>query len=291
MRVYFLAEKGGAFFVGGAYLGQVDLFERSVELDPKSELPCELQAAGYAPVHFLWNEEFLFSPPEGVILYFAKKSVAVYMLAPARADQTLSVLKQERVNHTLFTLCMQGKLTLNMENETGFHLLPLSEQFDRCEIFACGENFVVEGKERFLLLSHDGKKLVEENGKVLERGETLRAEIFFRDSSGHTALCEWKNGELVSCAIRTANEPTEATYALALFESVLIGADYTAFLSEELQKKADSLRGYLGKFESVVLTSRPDTVGLVVPRKERVYDVRFFRVTVTDGKVANITAV
>lgn len=291
MRVYFLAEKGGAFFLGGAYLGQVDLFERSVELDPKSELPCELQAAGYAPVNFVWNEEFLFSPPEGIVLYFAKRSVAVYILAPARADPTLSVLKQERIGGTLFTLCMQGKLTLNMENETGFHLLPLSDPFENSTFSACGENFLVEGKEKFLLLSHDGRKLVEADGKVLGCGKTLRAEISFRDSLGHTALCEWQDGELLSCAIRTAREPTEATYALALFESVLIGADYTAFLSEELQKKAGSLRAFLGNFESVVLTSRPDTVGLIVPRKERVYDVRLFRVSVTDGKISNITAV
>ena len=288
MRVYYLAERSSVLTVNGVFLGTVDGFERTAEIDPADGVFCECTPAGYLPVRFQFNEEFLFAPPPQVKLYFSEGKVAVYCHDFLRADPTLAVIKQERVENTLLTLCMQGRLQLNFENETGFHLIALPEYLESATFCACGSGILAESAGGFCLLSREGKKLVQSEGRVLERGETLKAEIPFRDSEGHTAVCEWKGGELIACAIRSTRPPTDATLALALFESALIGADCTPYLAEELQPKADVLKEFLGDFESVVLTEDPRRVGLVYARKERVYDVRYFRVTIEDGVIANL---
>ena len=95
----------------------------------------------------------------------------------------------------------------------------------------------------------------------------------------------------MNCSIRAAGEPTPATFALALFESALIGADARPFLSDALAEKTSSLKEYLGDFRSVVLTGSPEKVGLVYRRKERVFDVRYYEVELTGGKISNLRPV
>ena len=60
------------------------------------------------------------------------------------------------------------------------------------------------------------------------------------------------------------------------------------FLCEELAAKADSLKEYLGDYRSVTLTETPEKVGLIYPRKEHVFDVRYYTVEITDGKISNL---
>ncbi len=290
MRVCFLSEKLCALKIGGAYLGFVDGFERTTELDPKDGLFCELSPCDgeFLPLCFRFDEAFLLSPPPQAELYYTEQGVAVYLSGFLRADQTLRVLKQERLGGSLFTLTRQGKLQLALDNETGFHLTELPDCFETCTFSARREGFLLTAPTAFALLSHSGELLLLNEGTLLESGETLKAEVPFHDSLGHTALCEWREGKLVNCSIRAAGEPTPATFALALFESALIGADVRPFLSDALAQKAGSLKEYLGDFRSIVLTDSPEKVGLVYPRKERVFDVRYYSVELSDGKISNI---
>lgn len=283
-----MAEKPCALTVNGVYLGIADGFERTCEIEPKDRVFCELKPSGCVPVSFFFDEEFLLDPPPQIKLYFTEGKVAVCAGGFRRADASLSVIWQNRIGGTLLTLCLQGKLQLNVENETGFHLVELPDMLESAKAYPVGDGFLLESETGFALIDRGGKVLVISEGSVLEKGAALKAEVPFRDSMGHTAVCTWENGGMTECTIRTAHEPTEATFALAMFESVLIGADYTPFLHESLLEKADALREFLGNFESVVLTQEQEKVGLVYKRKERIYDVRYFRVELTDGKISNI---
>lgn len=289
MRVYFLCEKLCGLWVGGAYLGLADGFERAAELSAEDGLLCELKPLGdYLPLRFCLDGRFLLSPPPQISLYFSGGDVAVYAHDFVRADPSLSVLWQQRVGSALLTLTMQGKLQLILQTRLNFSVIPLHDELADCRAEPCGENFLLRGEKRFALLSPEGKILAEGEGKVLEAGETLQAEIPFHDSGGHTARCEWRGGELIGCTIRSAREPDGATLALALFESVLIGADCSPYLADALKQKAADLKEYLGGFRSVVLTDESDRVGLVYERAPRIYDVRYFRVDFEDGKISNI---
>ncbi len=290
MRVYFLSEKLCSLMINGVYVGLVDGFERSVELDPADGMWCSVSPCGgeYLPFGFRLNEDFLLSPPPQTELYYTEHGVAVYFCRFLRADQSLRVLRQERLGGTLLTLTLQGKLQLMIENETGFHMAELPDALENCSFSVRRDGILLSAENAFALLSRTGETLILSEGKLLGDGETLQAEIPFHDSLGHTALCEWKDGKLAGCSIRAAGEPSAATFALALFESALIGADVRPYLAENLAEKADSLKEYLGDYRSVVLTEDPAKVGLAYPRKERVYDVRYFSIEVTDGKVSNI---
>lgn len=288
MRVYFLSDQTCGLYLGGVYLGLVDGFERSVELDPKAGILCELRPQRHLPLSFTIDESFLFQPPPQVSLYFTERGVAVYCHDFIYGDPALLPILQERSGDTLITLYRQGKVQVSVQNGRGFHILPLSDAFERSTIRTAGGEILLEGEGAFVLIGQDGELLLSSEGKVLEWGETLTAEIPFHDSLGHTAVCSWKGGELLSCAIRSVREPTEATLALALFESALIGADCTPYLAPALAEKASSLKEFLGDFSSVVLTERQDRVGLAYERKPRVFDVRYFRVQTEEGKIVNI---
>ena len=289
MRVYFLAEKLCALTINGALLGTVDGFERAAEMDPADGLVCEFAPlCGFLPVRFRFDEHFLLAPPPEITLYFTEHGVAIYCGNFLRADQSPRTVWKEQIAGTDLALELQGRVRLFMENENGRRFISLPDSFEACTVRGSGEHFLLETGEAFLLLSRKGETLVKAEGRVTEVGAQLTAEVPFHDSQGHSALCTWEGDKLTACTVRALREPTEATFALALFESVLIGADVTPFLHEDLMEKAPMLREYLGDFRSVVLTEKSDRVGLCYERRERIFDIRYFRIELADGKICNI---
>ena len=289
MRVYFLSDLPCVFFVNGMHLGTVDGFERSVELATMDGVFCEFKAPGYAPVRFRFDEDFLFSPPEGVELYFCGGEVAVRIRGFVRSDPSLRVVWQKHFAGCLLTLCVQGRVVLNFENGQGFLQLPLPFAFENCTASPAGNYILLEGTDMFALLSKEGKMPVLSDGHVTGRGSAVTAEVPFHDSLSRVARCTYENGAMTSCTILSAREPDAATLALALFESVLAGFDASAYLAPSLAPKAQLLREFLGDYRAVVPSRERDVTGLVYERKPRVFDVRNFRVTLEDGKVSNIT--
>ena len=289
MRVYFLAEKTCTLFLGGVALGTVDGFERTCELDPRDEVFCELKAADCISVCFRFDEAFLNNPPPQIRLYYTEGAVAVYACDFLRADQSMRVLSQARCGDARFTLLRQWRLQLEFSRGNGMKLHALPDYLENAAPCSVGREFLLESEKGFAILSHEGEILTMNEGRVIEKTNAVKAEIDFHDCQGHTAACTWEGGAMTACSIRSRTEPTEATFALALFESVLIGADALPFLSDALAQKASVLKEFLGDFVSVVLSDRPDRVGLVYRRKERIFDVRYFTVAVKDGKIENIT--
>jgi hypothetical protein len=84
------------------------------------------------------------------------------------------------------------------------------------------------------------------------------------------------------------NSVKEELLAYAFFEGILIGADYACFLSDELQNKASELRSFLGEFIHVTFTDSPYVCGLVKKKKDRLFEVSYFRVSVENGKICDI---
>ena len=289
MRVFFLAEKLCAVTVNGLFLGYADGFERSVELDPADGCFVECKPAGFHPVRFRFDGDFLFAPPPHIELYHTRQGAAIYCRGFLREDAGMRVVRQQRIADTLFTLFVQESVQLSAENETGFHLMTLPDAFEDASFCEAGEVFLIEGKDAFLLLSRAGEKLVLSEGRVTKRGREIAAEIPYHDSMGHTALCVYENGALVRRSIRARREASSAAYALALFECVRADADCTPFLAPSIAEKAGALKEFLGDYLSVVLTEKGEEVGLVYRRKENVFDVRYFRVSFEDGKISNIS--
>lgn len=288
MKVYFLSEKPSALTLNGVYIGMIDGFERHVELDPDDNVHAEIAPAGFLPLRFIIDQDFLFSPPPHVNLYYTDDAVAIYAFGFLREDQTLVVKCEKQINNARFTIYRQGETYLKYDNGTT-RILPLDERFEECNVNEIADGYLLTGAGAFLLLGRDGSVLVKSEGEVLEAGATLKAEVPFRDALGHTALSEWREGKLVSSSVRARRAPNETTFVLALFESVNLGLDPSFYLHKKIRDKADLIKEFLGDYRSVVLTDDPKRVGLVYERKERVFDVRYFIVAVEDGKIANIS--
>ena len=288
MRVIFLSERECILSVNGVHFGLVDGFERTAELSPDSGVICELAPlSDFLPVRFRFDSGFLFSPPPQVQLYFSESSVAIYVCDFLRADQSKKPLWEEFIDGTRLTLIQQGKLRVTLENETGLHETELPDALEGCTVRSAAGGILLESNTAFVLLGRDGTVRVRSEGRVTDISP-LTAEIPFHDALGHTAICSWENDRISACTLRAAREPTASTFALALFESALIGADTSPYLHEKLLDKADALREFLGDFRSVVLTGDQSRIGLTYERRERVFEVRYFRVEIEDGKVSNI---
>ena len=121
------------------------------------------------------------------------------------------------------------------------------------------------------------------------------------DTLGRVAECRfllYENGcERTSFTLRqtrafdgdTAQEKiAEELLPFAFFESVLIGADFRALLSDELADKADELRSFLGDFVAVTLAKDAKTCGLVRKKAERLFEVDYFAAETENGKIIDI---
>ena len=292
MRIFWSAELPCAFFVNGVCLGTVDGFERSTEIDPADGVFCELKPAGsYAPVRFRLDENFLFAPPEGVELYFFGGAAAVHAKDFFRADPTPRVIWQKHLGGARFTLTVQGRVTLGIgTGERAAVQVALPFSFEESVLSEAGGMFLLESPRAFALFGTDGEVYALSDGKIVGRGARVTAEIPLSDSRGHTVRRTWENGRAETCAVTAASDPTEATFALAFFESLPIGAGPLPCLAPALAEKAALLRQYLGDYRAAVPTERTDTVGLIYERKPRVFDVRRFRITLEGGKISNIRA-
>ena len=286
MKVYFLSDRPSALTLNGVYLGLIDGFERSVQLDPNDRIFAEISPPSCIPLRFCIDQDFLFAPPPHINLYYSDGDVAVYAYGFAQEDQTLKVLLEERLGAARFTLYRQGEMYLRYENGKT-HIIPLNDAFETCRLAEIRDGYLLTGSGAFLLLGRNGQVLAQSEGEVLQQSEPLTVEIPFHDAMGHTVVSEWKNGQLVTTSVRAKRTPTEATYALALLESVKIGVDPAPYLHEKIRHKADALKEFLGDYHSVVL-SDPQRIGLVYERRERVFDVRYFTITLEDGKISNI---
>ena len=287
MRVTFLSDIPCAFFVNGLHAGQVDGFERQMELSPMDGAFCEGKAEGFAPVRFRFNEALLFAPPEGIEVYLTESGAAVRLRGFTRADASLRIVWRQHFAGCLLTLCVQGNVTLLLESARGTvqHVLPFG--FANCRVSAAGSCILLEGEDAFALLTKEGGMPVLSRGRVVQKGERVTADVPLSDALSRTLRCTYENGTLTACRVLSARTPDETDIALALFESVLEGLDPAPFLAPALINKAGLLREFLGGYTAAVPLPG-QRVGLVFPVRERVFEVRPFCVTLEDGKVANI---
>ena len=140
---------------------------------------------------------------------------------------------------------------------------------------------------------------------------TLNATLPLSDSLCRVAECSWtlhKNGctqtkfllrqtqsppyEREDFSHKTEEEGAHVReydlLAYTFFESVLIGADFTPFLCEELQENKEELRSFLGEFVGVTLTPAPLVCGLIRKKADRLFEVQNYRIVVEKDKIVDV---
>ncbi len=302
MKIYFLSSEPCALTVGEAYFGLVDKFERFAEINLKDNLFVRFTPEKANPLGFFLNENVRFSPPDGCEVYLLDGAIAIYARDFPPRDTALRILAQKRFDCGTLTLFYQGALQLSIETEKGFFISTLPPAFENATLLFESGLFFLKTPEGLAAFTQSGERVLLENilSCSLERG-VLSARLPLCDALGRVADCQWSLDEhgltRTQCTLlqtRTHDGGNdlqtlrEELLPFAFFESVLLGADVSPFLSEELLPQAEKLKDFLGHFLAVTLTPAPNVCGLVYAKSERLFEVVPFTVTVERGKVADV---
>lgn len=298
MKIYFLSSQPCALTLNGVYFGLTDKFERFAEITLKDRVFASFAPEGALPLNFFITEELRFTPPDGCEVYLLKDGIAVYAKDFPPADHTLKILEQKRFSspNCLVTLFKQGVLQLSAEYDDSFFVATLPPSFIDCKPVFYGELLFLESKNRFAVYNKSGKCLLREEILAFSVGEnTLHATLPLSDSLNRIAECTWELTD-TEC-IRTqfvirqesaSDAPPDGLLAYAFFEGLLIGADVSGLLCDELASSTENLKEFLGEYESVILTDTPNVCGLVRQKRERLYEAAYFTVEIENGKITDV---
>lgn len=302
MKIYFLSSIPCELTLNGIFFGIVDSFERFTDVNLSDRIFAKFTPQGALPVGVFLDEQLLDAPPEGVEVYIIKEGIALYIKEFPPSDFTLQPIVQERLEGSLITIFRQGKIHLSLETAKGFFIATLPPSFAVCKLSFHSNLFFIEGQNQLAIYTNEGKCVFLEQILSFEvSGNTLNATLPLSDSLRRVADCAWEldeNGCRQTKFILRQNQAmdgedeqkkiAESLLPYAFFESVLIKADYTPFLCEELQKNAEHIAAFLGEFRAVTLTKAPNTVGLVREKAPRVFALDYFTVLIENGKIIDI---
>ena len=288
-----------------------DTFERYAELSPQDNLFAEFTPESGQPIRFFLNESVRLNPPDRCEIYLLKDGLAVYAKDFPSTDHTLRVIAQEREGDTVVTVFSQGGVQVSIEGKRGFFLSTLPPSFESCKLQFYEDFALISSPTQFALYNKRGERLLLENYTALSLEEgMLNAILPLSDSLNRSAECSWSlcnstasqtkftitqktEFSLTDPAANSAAPPLlkEGLLPYAFLQSVLLGVDCAHLLSEELQPKAESLKEFLGDYQSVVLTKNPQICGLVRKKSERLFEVDEYFVELQKDKITDIKRV
>lgn len=295
MKIYFLSATPCFLRVNGVYFGRVDSFERFADCVLKDNLFIEFLPENLSPIRFFLTENIRFCAPDGCEIYLLRDGICIYAKNFHSTDTRLQILSQTKRENCLVTFFRQGKTQLCAEWETGFFTAEFPEFLFPCQTDFLNGFLVLRGEHGVAVYGQTGEILVcEKSISNSLDGDFLRARLPLSDSLGSFADCVWDLRDTncrqteFTLLRRETDTPIDEIIAYAFFESVLIGGDYTQFLSEDLQQKADTLRRFLGEYQSVALTQNPLECALVRKKGERIFESAYFHVEIQNGRICDI---
>lgn len=302
MKIYFLSAIPCALSLNGAYFGLTDRFERFAEIHLADRILAEFLPENAQPIRFFITETLPTAPPQGCEVYLLPDGIAVFARDFPPLDTRLRVIAQERFPKGLVTVFSQGGVQVSIETDFGFFISYLPPFFSSCNL-TCHEGlFFLNGQNCLAVYTQKGQQvLLEEVSSFAVEDGKLKAVLPLLDCLGRNANCVWELSETgcvrTECTLtqaRTREGDTEEEsilkelLAYAFFESLLLGADCTPFLADELRTKAGELSSFLGNFKGVVPTDNPLVCRLIYQKGERLFEARDFKVSIEKDKITDI---
>lgn len=317
MRVYFTSDEACILRLGGAFAGACSRHEKFADLDPAEGIVAEFfpEDPALAPAAFVLDEKFFASPPEACEVYRCGFCILLRLRRFAGRESGIRPLLQARIEGTLCTLYRDGCLLACAEAEGKFcaHPLPHCVRSARFLPLRAGKKTLaaLEGEtgseEKYLLLFAGEKPVFESFVLSYAGGDTFSAVRALHDIAGHTAESEWTAEDglrLVRASVREregfdAAKQDARLIPFAFFETLLAQGDYQKYLAPSLLARAEKIGEYLGAFTGVLLPPSAfyleygsvNAAGLVYPKGDNLFDVRFFAAPLQEGKIVNILPV
>lgn len=303
MRIYFLSYKPAILKMNGLFVGSIDLFERHVDVNLADSVLAEIvPGENLQPVNFFINENLLSHPPEFMDVYLMEGEALIYVREYGNKGLNLNVLCQKRFNGNLITVFKQGGVYLSVDGAE-YSLTQLPQKFADVKMeekFLAGfPVLAIYGGNGLIIISERGKRVFMNEVESAEFGNLLTVTVAFETCTAAKARCEYTyDGEKLTLlgSKTTETRPQKGILHFAFFESVLTHGNYADYLCEELRLKAADLRGYLGDFVDVTVPTEKfyaehgglHAAGLVYPKAENLFEVKYFAVDIEGDKITNV---
>ncbi len=297
MKIYFLSSKPCALTLNGLFYGVTDTFERSAEISLSDNVYAQFSPQDELPLGFFLSDALRETPPKGCAVYLLRDGIALYAYDFPPADFTLRPVAQAREGEVLATVFCQGKPQLSVQSPQGFFNATLPPSFASCSLCFHGDFLCLRGENTLGIYDLTCKPLlVEEVSEYEWQENALVATLPLSDSLRRTAKCRWELTR-AGCTLTEFSleqptsqegEPPTGLLAYAFFESVLLRADCTPLLSDELRADKEKILAFLGEFTTVTLTENPNECGLVRKKAERLYTLDYFTVEIREGKIVDV---
>ena len=304
MRVHFLSYKPAILKLNGLYVGGIDLFERHIELDLSDSIMAEIvPGENLQPVNFFIDEKLLFNPPPYMDVYLMSGEALIYIREYGNKNLKLEVLFQTRFCGNLITVFSQGGCYLSIEG-AAYSLFPLTNRFinARSEEVTISNRPVLAlwGGNSLILISENGRRIFTNTVESADFGDFLTVKVAFETCTAAKAEITYtydgEKLEQVSGKTYETHPAEENILHFAFFESVLVCGNFSEYLDEDLRKKADSLKSYLGEYVGVSVPTEKfyaengaiNAAGLIYPKAANLFEVKYYAVDITHGKISNI---
>lgn len=309
MYYYFSSEFAAVIKLNGIYYGQISGTVKHINIEDDSAFVeiCSLDTTERS-LNFLLSQEFLTSPPKSVCVTDLKGGYLIKFLKSFSVEE-FKVIGQEKFSDLVITAFTENGYKLSIETPSDFYAEMLKLQFDSIKTTRLTSNGVpLVGIEFFgqthvlAIFSLSGKirKIFYRNVESCTLKDKIITEESFRDVAKHRLTCEWqiKDGSL--CEIerkicRAENfEPSclpKKLLPYAFVEELLIGGDYTQYLTDTVKANAQKLQSYFGDFIGVMpppVFRREDEIGLIYRITENRYSVRYFCFEFINDKINNV---
>ena len=293
MKIYFLSSRPCALSVGGAYFGITDRFERFASVCLSDNLLITFTPENALPLSFFLTENVRFKAPAGVEVYLFKDAIALYARDFPPCDFTLQPIAQERKNDLLVSVFKQGNLQVSFQSNDGFFVQPLRGDFEKCEISFHEQLIFLHAKNTLAVFTPTGNQLFQE---TVESFTVENNELCAKIPINQTAYIQgtWQLSDTactkksLSLIGQTTTNTKDALLPYAFFESVRIGANIDAMLSDELLPEKEKILSFLGDFVSVSPTTDENTCALLRQKGERLFEASYFTAEVEHGKIKDI---
>ena len=296
MKIYFLSDRPCVLRLGGIHFGCVDNFERFAQINLSDRIFAEFVPENALPISFFITDELLRSPPRGCDVYILRDALVLYARDFPPADFSMRPIAQISEENCTATLFMQGQIHLSIQTPENFFIAHLPPPFCQAKLFFYENLLFVKTEKMLAIFNQSGERLFME--KVLSyslENNVLSVKLPLVESLGRVADCKYTLSPTECTRIeyllsQSRTERIEELFAFAFFESVLIGADITEFLSNEMQSKIDGIHTFLGDFCSVLPTETENCCALMYAKKEGLFEAKYFTLRVENGKITDITA-
>lgn len=310
MYYYFCSDYPSVLKINGIYYGSV--FNNVKSINIESESAPFIEICSLIPtensINLVLDQEFLNYPPENVLVTDLKGG---YMLRFNQCfnKQGFNILAQKKYSNAVVTVFNENGLKISIETPNDFFALPIAYPAQSAKI----DSFFINSTNLISVSLYNDKTLLyiftienkieqiffrQVNHFTLEDQFTTTENLF--DMAKHSIKTTWTlEGNILKEKNRTItqhekfdlNSLNEKLIPYAFLEQMLVGADISQYVSDNIALNVQMLPEYLGNFIGICPPPsfiRCDAVGLIYRKKQNVYQVEYFTFEIKNRKISNI---